>query len=54
MQKLKVGVETVSNQQSTDFPNHWPGENHEWNLEHFKNVRPSCTSFTWATSVALH
>ncbi|KAF1975136.1 DNA-directed RNA polymerases I and III subunit RPAC1 [Bimuria novae-zelandiae CBS 107.79] len=33
---LKVGVETVSNQQSTDFPGHWPGESHEWDLEHFK------------------
>ena len=30
--------ETVTNQQSTDFPGHWPGENHEWDLEYFKNV----------------
>ncbi|KAF2442182.1 DNA-directed RNA polymeras-like proteines I and III subunit RPAC1 [Karstenula rhodostoma CBS 690.94] len=35
--KLKVGIETVSNQQSTDFPGHWPGESHEWDLEYFKN-----------------
>ncbi|KNG44173.1 RBP11-like subunits of RNA polymerase [Stemphylium lycopersici] len=24
------------NQQSTDFPGHWPGENHEWDLDFFK------------------
>ncbi|KAH7076422.1 DNA-directed RNA polymeras-like proteines I and III subunit RPAC1 [Paraphoma chrysanthemicola] len=35
--KLEVGVETVSNQASTDFPGHWPGEDHEWDLEYFKN-----------------
>ncbi|KAI4683260.1 hypothetical protein J4E81_009389 [Alternaria sp. BMP 2799] len=33
---LGVGPETVTNQQSTDFPGHWPGENHEWDLEYFK------------------
>lgn len=26
------------NQASTDFPGHWPGENHEWDLEYFKQV----------------
>ena len=26
------------NQQSTDFPGHWPGENHEWDLDYFKEV----------------
>ncbi|KAF1949420.1 DNA-directed RNA polymerases I and III subunit RPAC1 [Byssothecium circinans] len=34
--KLQVWEETVSDQQSTDFPGHWPGENHEWNLDKFK------------------
>ncbi|KAF2682547.1 hypothetical protein K458DRAFT_307303 [Lentithecium fluviatile CBS 122367] len=34
--RLQVGPETVSNQASTDFPGHWPGENHEWNLDHFR------------------
>lgn len=24
---------------STDFPGHWPGEDHSWNLEQFKNVQ---------------
>ncbi|CAG5170697.1 uncharacterized protein ALTATR162_LOCUS7217 [Alternaria atra] len=33
---LGVGPETVTNQQSTDFPGHWPGENHEWDLDYFK------------------
>ncbi|USP77012.1 uncharacterized protein yc1106_04286 [Curvularia clavata] len=33
---LQVGPETVMNQQSTDFPGHWPGENHEWDLDYFK------------------
>ncbi|KAF2636201.1 DNA-directed RNA polymerases I and III subunit RPAC1 [Massarina eburnea CBS 473.64] len=36
--KLQVWEETVSDQASTDFPGHWPGENHEWNLEHFKKT----------------
>ncbi|KAH7399612.1 DNA-directed RNA polymerase-like proteines I and III subunit RPAC1 [Pyrenochaeta sp. MPI-SDFR-AT-0127] len=34
--KLEVGPETVSNQASTDFPGHWPGENNEWDLDYFK------------------
>jgi DNA-directed RNA polymerase I and III subunit RPAC1 len=34
--KLHVGAEIVQNQQSTDFPGHWPGENHEWDLDYFK------------------
>ncbi|KAH7123963.1 DNA-directed RNA polymerase-like proteines I and III subunit RPAC1 [Dendryphion nanum] len=34
--RLQINAETVANQASTDFPNHWPGENHEWNLEYFK------------------
>ncbi|KAJ4288164.1 DNA-directed RNA polymerase core subunit rpc40 [Kalmusia sp. IMI 367209] len=35
--KLQVGIETVSNQASTDFPGHWPGESHEWDLDYFKD-----------------
>ncbi|PVI08249.1 DNA-directed RNA polymeras-like proteines I and III subunit RPAC1 [Periconia macrospinosa] len=34
--RLQILPETVSDQTSTDFPGHWPGENHEWNLEHFR------------------
>ncbi|KAI2479204.1 DNA-directed RNA polymerase I and III protein [Pyrenophora tritici-repentis] len=34
---LGIGPETVTNQQSTDFPFHWPGENHEWNLDYFRD-----------------
>ncbi|KAH7408342.1 DNA-directed RNA polymerase-like proteines I and III subunit RPAC1 [Phaeosphaeria sp. MPI-PUGE-AT-0046c] len=34
--KLQVGAEIVGNQASTDFPGHWPGENHEWDLDYFK------------------
>lgn len=37
-QKLVVGPENVRNQASNDFPGHWPGEDHEWDLENFKNV----------------
>jgi hypothetical protein len=40
-QRLQINAETVGNAQSTDFPGHWPGENHEWNLEHFKEVSSS-------------
>ncbi|EEH42835.1 DNA-directed RNA polymerase core subunit RPC40 [Paracoccidioides brasiliensis Pb18] len=34
-----VGInrETVTNITSTDFPGHWPGENHEWSIEKFRN-----------------
>jgi len=38
LQRLQVGIETVSNQASTDFPGHWPGENHEWDIDYFKEV----------------
>ncbi|KAL5121315.1 DNA-directed RNA polymerase core subunit rpc40 [Pleosporales sp. CAS-2024a] len=34
--KLQVGHEIVSNQASNDLPGHWPGENHDWDLEYFK------------------
>jgi DNA-directed RNA polymerase I and III subunit RPAC1 len=38
-QRRKIGInpETVTHVVSTDFPGHWPGEDHSWNLEHFKN-----------------
>jgi DNA-directed RNA polymerase I and III subunit RPAC1 len=38
MQKLEVGVEIVGNQASNDLPGHWPGENHDWDLDYFKDV----------------
>ncbi|KAG2161829.1 DNA-directed RNA polymerases I and III 40 kDa polypeptide [Aureobasidium pullulans] len=31
-----INPETVSNVVSTDFPGHYPGEDHSWNLESFK------------------
>ncbi|KAF2266050.1 DNA-directed RNA polymerases I and III subunit RPAC1 [Lojkania enalia] len=34
--RVNVGLETVTNQASTDFPGHWPGENHEWDLGYFR------------------
>ncbi|KAH9879259.1 hypothetical protein J1614_002698 [Plenodomus biglobosus] len=60
---LQVGTETVANQQSTDFPGHWPGEDNEWDLEYFKenfkvhfhSHKPHDTSFSLVsidTSVA--
>ncbi|KAI5786382.1 putative DNA-directed RNA polymerase I and III subunit Rpc40 [Peziza echinospora] len=35
-----VGVrdEIVQNVTSTDFPGHWPGEDHSWNLKHFERT----------------
>ncbi|KAI5818645.1 DNA-directed RNA polymerase [Pyronema omphalodes] len=33
-----INAETVSNVTSTDFPGHWPGEDHSWNLEKFRNT----------------
>ncbi|KAI4181514.1 MAG: hypothetical protein LQ346_006762 [Caloplaca aetnensis] len=32
-----VNAETVTNVTSTDFPGHYPGEDHEWDVEEFKN-----------------
>ncbi|MCJ1310907.1 DNA-directed RNA polymerase core subunit rpc40 [Agyrium rufum] len=32
-----VNAETVTNVTSTDFPGHYPGEDHAWSLEKFKN-----------------
>ncbi|KAB5536396.1 RNA polymerase Rpb3/RpoA insert domain-containing protein [Coniochaeta sp. 2T2.1] len=31
-----INKETVTDVTSTDFPGHYPGENHEWNLEAFE------------------
>ncbi|KAL8848598.1 MAG: hypothetical protein Q9221_006372 [Calogaya cf. arnoldii] len=33
-----VNPETVTNVTSTDIPGHYPGEDHEWDLEDFKNT----------------
>ncbi|KAI9887055.1 MAG: DNA-directed RNA polymerase core subunit rpc40 [Watsoniomyces obsoletus] len=31
-----IGSETVANVSSTDFPGHYPGEDHSWDIEKFK------------------
>ncbi|KAF2186971.1 hypothetical protein K469DRAFT_725603 [Zopfia rhizophila CBS 207.26] len=36
--RVGINAETVADVTSTDFPGHWPGENHEWNLDHFSNT----------------
>ncbi|KAL8827253.1 MAG: hypothetical protein Q9170_007086 [Blastenia crenularia] len=33
-----VNAETVTNVTSTDFPGHYPGEDHEWDLDEFRNT----------------
>ncbi|KAL7272601.1 DNA-directed RNA polymerase core subunit rpc40 [Rhizina undulata] len=33
-----VTAETVTNVTSTDFPGHWPGEDHSWSLDYFKQT----------------
>ncbi|KAL9105706.1 MAG: hypothetical protein Q9227_009146 [Pyrenula ochraceoflavens] len=33
-----VNPETVTNIASTDFPGHWPGEDHVWDLEKFRQT----------------
>ncbi|KAG0641345.1 DNA-directed RNA polymerase [Tuber brumale] len=33
-----VKAETVTNVSSTDFPGHWPGEDHSWNIKHFRRT----------------
>ena len=39
-----VHAERVSDVSSTEFPGHYPGEDHSWNLAKFKEVRlfPAC------------
>jgi hypothetical protein len=37
-QIVGINAETVTHITSTDFPGHWPGEDHSWDLEHFKKV----------------
>ncbi|OCK84701.1 putative DNA-directed RNA polymerase I and III subunit Rpc40 [Lepidopterella palustris CBS 459.81] len=32
-----INAETVTNVTSTDFPGHWPGEDHSWDLEFFRS-----------------
>ncbi|KAL4966057.1 DNA-directed RNA polymerase core subunit RPC40 [Aspergillus stella-maris] len=34
---VDINAETVSNIPSTDFPGHWPGESHEWNIDRFRD-----------------
>jgi DNA-directed RNA polymerase I and III subunit RPAC1 len=33
-----VNIETVTNVTSTDFPGHYPGEDHSWDLEEFRRA----------------
>ncbi|KAF2200197.1 RBP11-like subunits of RNA polymerase [Delitschia confertaspora ATCC 74209] len=35
--KLGINQETVTHVTSTDFPGHWPGEDHSWDLDYFRN-----------------
>lgn len=37
-----VHAERVSDVSSRDFPGHYPGEDHSWNLATFKKVREQC------------
>lgn len=37
-QIVGINAETVTNVASTDFPWHYPKEDHSWNLDDFKNV----------------
>ena len=37
-QIVGVNDRTVTNVSSTNFPGHYPGENHAWDLEEFRNV----------------
>ncbi|OJJ47243.1 hypothetical protein ASPZODRAFT_96121 [Penicilliopsis zonata CBS 506.65] len=32
-----INAETVTNMSSTDFPGHWPGEDHAWDLNKFRD-----------------
>lgn len=38
-QLVKLSAEKVSNISSTEFPGHYPGEDHSWDLQKFKRVR---------------
>lgn len=43
LQIVGVNAETVTDITSTDFPGHFPGEDHAWSLAKFKKVRsPFC------------
>ncbi|KAI5307020.1 DNA-directed RNA polymerase core subunit rpc40 [Ascosphaera pollenicola] len=33
---VDINKETVTKIAATDFPGHWPGESHEWNIQKFK------------------
>jgi len=37
-QIVGVNAETVTNVTSTDFPGHYPGEDHTWDVQIFKDV----------------
>ena len=39
-QIVGINPETVTNTASTDFPGHWPGEDHAWNTDKFREVQP--------------
>lgn len=37
-QNVGINAETVTNISSTDFPGHYPGEDHSWSLSKYKKV----------------
>jgi hypothetical protein len=38
VQIVGVNAETVTHVSSTDFPGHYPREDHSWNIKNFKEV----------------
>lgn len=36
---VKIGAERVSHVGSTEFPGHYPLEDHSWDLDKFREVR---------------
>ncbi len=52
-QRRLVGIkaERVTNISSTDYPGHYPNEDHSWNLESFTKVR--FLGWIWPTTLLM-
>jgi hypothetical protein len=46
-QNVGINAETVTNISSTDFPGHYPGEDHTWSLAKYKKVGSHDTEETF-------
>lgn len=48
-----IQAERVTNVSSTDYPGHYPDEDHAWNLDKFKKVRLNIPVYGYSCPLTL-